>query len=389
MSILNTFVLSSLSVFLAAEAVLAATSSRCPGEEGYFYVNYRHRNPTNGGFVSHNAYVDDTDNIFIAPTAAICGSSHISDRAKVYGTAIIDNASISGRAEVFGDARVSDGAEVTDEAKISENAEVSGSVRISGRAVVSGSARVVNASQDNFAEVSDRARVTGNARVTENAQISGSARVQGNAVISGDASISGKAVITGHTKISDGSVSSGTRNDPDYEGIAKAKKADAEAEAARKAAAAHAKQVQQKNEAKTKRFNEIVKELTDDNYLQTDKDNSITFPSLCRMNADYRVITPASAVLGAGDKTYHLKVFFGESVSFHGYESTTGRICVEVDLRGLASGASSERSYYDNYKRTTGYANGAGCLPVRYSSISDAQYVAGLLNEMHQLCVGE
>lgn len=286
-------------VLLSLDVAMADTNSKCPGEQGYYYINARRRNPTAGGFVSHNAFVDDTDDIFIAPTATVCGSSHVSDRAKVYGTAAIKDSTVSGSAEVFGQARILDGAEVTDQAKVSEDALVSGSVRIYGKAIVAGTAKVINNTQDELAQVFESARVTGGATVRGNAQIHGSARVMGNSVISGDAIVNGNAFVTGYTKLKAGTMSSGTKNDPDYEGIAKAKR-DAEiAEEKRKAAELKAEQdrldklnaddqARKLREANIKRYNEIIKFLVNERFLEDrNQKQSSSFPEICKMETKW------------------------------------------------------------------------------------------------------
>jgi carbonic anhydrase/acetyltransferase-like protein (isoleucine patch superfamily) len=81
---------------------------------------YKRRNPTQGGFVSYQASVDDTEELFIARTAAVCGGSNIQDSPKIFGTSVIRNAKISGSAEINCAAIVENGAEVTDEARITK-----------------------------------------------------------------------------------------------------------------------------------------------------------------------------------------------------------------------------------------------------------------------------
>ncbi|OHU88030.1 hypothetical protein BET10_11710 [Pseudoalteromonas amylolytica] len=110
-----------LAILLAAflsTVVNAATSSSCPNEEGYFYTNDRDtRNPSQGGFVSHDA--DISDNIWLGKNAAICGFATVSNRAR-----------ITGRAIVCGDAVVTGSkARVTGHAKVCGNARIDGSKR--------------------------------------------------------------------------------------------------------------------------------------------------------------------------------------------------------------------------------------------------------------------
>ncbi|BBN81507.1 hypothetical protein PA25_14920 [Pseudoalteromonas sp. A25] len=98
---------------LLSTFVNAATSPSCPGEEGYFYTNDRNtRNPSQGGFVSHDA--DISDNIWLGRNAAICGFSTVSNGARITGRAVIcgdalvkgRKARVTGHAKVCGDARV-------------------------------------------------------------------------------------------------------------------------------------------------------------------------------------------------------------------------------------------------------------------------------------------
>ncbi|MBI2519626.1 MAG: hypothetical protein HYV97_04390 [Bdellovibrio sp.] len=208
------FSIGAFSIVLLVSVALAETSPLCPDEEGYYYTNYRIRNPQKGGFVSNESFVDDvTDNVFIGPKAAICGSSQISGRAKIYGNAIVKGAQVSESAQVYDNAVVENSATVLGEAKIYGDALVSGSVRVDKKAIVAGNAQVSNESEDNLVKVTDNARVTGDATVTENAVISGNARVQGQAVISGNAVITGDALVQGCSKVSQGEVNTGTLNE--------------------------------------------------------------------------------------------------------------------------------------------------------------------------------
>ena len=135
--------LSSILFLMVSVSAEAETSPMCPGEEGYFYVNYQRRNPQAGGFVSYQADVDDSDDVFIAPTAAICGSSSIRDSARIYGTAIVSNSEVYGSARVYGNARVSSNSEIYGEARVYGNSQVIQS-RIFGDATVEGWFKAVN-----------------------------------------------------------------------------------------------------------------------------------------------------------------------------------------------------------------------------------------------------
>lgn len=368
-----------------SEIAIAETSPLCPGETGYYYVNYRRRNPTAGGFVSNEAYADDSDYIFIAPSAAICGSSKVTENAKIYGTAVIKNSSISGRSEIFGNARIQDGAEVIEEAKISEDAVVSGSVRVAGKAVVAGKARIVNYSQDNFAQVQGQARVTGSARITGNAEVSGNARVMGNSVISGNAVVNGTAVVNGFSKISDGTMSSGTRNDEDFEGIAAVKKAAADAEAALAAKKEREKRISDEREQKIKKYQDIVDKITNEGWLgKSGGEYSFEFPTRCEFKMKFRDIQKGELVSYDYSKTLDLKL--KENIQFSTNDSKFYSPCVEVNLRSLESSDKSVLSYYDNQRGTTGTSNGISCIGLKYQDQEGAAGAAKLLNQLIDLC---
>lgn len=260
---------------LMTYATFAATSSNCPGEEGYYFTNYKHRNPTQGGFVSNKADVQDTDDtMFVGPEAAVCGSSRVSGSARIFGDAVINNATVKDNAEISENARIEDGATIAGHAKINGNASVSGSVEVAGEATVTENARLFNSNKDNLAVIGGAARIAGSATVTDNASVEGKARVSGKAKLSGDVSIDGSANIKGFTKRSSGAISSGTLDEPDYDAIEAAKKADAaykkkckdDADAAKAAADAAAIKAslaqQQANDAIQAKLAGIRKDIT-------------------------------------------------------------------------------------------------------------------------------
>lgn len=137
--ILSTCLLSLAAIPFSAAA---ATSAKCPGEEGYIYTNDRNsRNPRAGGFVSHSAFVDD--GVFIAPTAAVCGSASVLRYARVYGNAIVGGeAEVTDKARVYGNALVDGTAYVGGEAKVSDHAHVSGEAIVEGMAWIRGYAKI-------------------------------------------------------------------------------------------------------------------------------------------------------------------------------------------------------------------------------------------------------
>jgi len=217
--------ISAAAIILFSLNSLAATSRECPGEEGYYFTNYKRRNPTQGGFVSNKADVQDTDEmIFIGPEVSICGSSRVSGRARIFGNAVVKGATVKGSAEINEDAIISNGAEVSGNAKVSGKARVSGFVEVTDDAVVTDNAQIYNTDSEKLARVQGKARVGGDAKVTDDAVVEGSARVNGNAKLSGDVRVDGSALIKGHTKRSSGTISNTTLNEPDYEAIERARK---------------------------------------------------------------------------------------------------------------------------------------------------------------------
>lgn len=137
----------------------AATSPKCPGESGYYFTNYKQRNPQQGGFVSYSADVIDDEEVYIAPTAAVCNSSSVSEDARIYGNAIIrGNAEISGDAKVYGNAVIEGDAVITDNARVYENARVGGSSFISGKARIKGWSKIYD--QDVSSGVKDAPQFT-------------------------------------------------------------------------------------------------------------------------------------------------------------------------------------------------------------------------------------
>jgi carbonic anhydrase/acetyltransferase-like protein (isoleucine patch superfamily) len=147
-------------VLIFSAQSFAESSPLCPNEQGYLYTNYRQRNPTQGGFVSNQAFVQDSDEVFISATAAVCGSSSVTGSSKIFGNATIINATVSGNVSIKDNAKVI-GATITD------NAIVAGSVYINGAEVI----------------IRDKAQVSGNAKITGDAIIGGTAIIGGFAKI--------------------------------------------------------------------------------------------------------------------------------------------------------------------------------------------------------------
>lgn len=104
---------------------------------GFYWTNYRQRNPQKGGWVSNGAAVDE--NVFIGPQAKVLGSASVSGRAKIYGNAVVDGeAMVADGAKVFGNAKVTGSAVVRGGAMISGNAIIGGDAVVEGNAIVRG-----------------------------------------------------------------------------------------------------------------------------------------------------------------------------------------------------------------------------------------------------------
>jgi len=169
---------------LLPSLLFAATSSKCPGQNGYFYTNDKSkRNPRKGGFVSEGANVGDY--VFIAPTAAVCDSASVLKFARVYGNAIIKGeAEVTDKARVYGDAIVSGEAVISGEAKVSGHAHISGSAEVKGKSWMKGhfmtskgtyaqgkfSAKPTNAFKAKQAKLNQQAKAVLNSKTVEEAR---------------------------------------------------------------------------------------------------------------------------------------------------------------------------------------------------------------------------
>ncbi|WP_289031756.1 hypothetical protein [uncultured Paraglaciecola sp.] len=92
-----------LTINLISLDIYAATSKKCPGEDGYLFTNHRKTNPTKGGFVGNGAYV--SEEAFIAPTASVCGSATVESGVRLMGNSIVkDEAIVEGKVRVMGNA---------------------------------------------------------------------------------------------------------------------------------------------------------------------------------------------------------------------------------------------------------------------------------------------
>ena len=110
-----------LILLLASSFSMAAYSDLCPGQEGYYFKNYRHRNPQQGGFVAYTAYADEDSDLFIAKTAAVC-----------------DYASVSGNSKILGRSVVRGSSEVSDDSQIRGQIHIVGNTIVSGKSVIMG-----------------------------------------------------------------------------------------------------------------------------------------------------------------------------------------------------------------------------------------------------------
>lgn len=114
-------------MFAFSAMAFASTSPKCPGEEGYYYTNYRRtNNPQEGGFVSYTATVQDSSSIVIGKLAAVCGNALIFDSANLSGTVL-----------VRGNAEVSDSAIITGDVILEGDVVVKGKSIIRGRGTLS------------------------------------------------------------------------------------------------------------------------------------------------------------------------------------------------------------------------------------------------------------
>lgn len=197
-----------LLVFLSSFEIFA---SPCSGEDGYYWTNYRGRpNQSRGGFISNEAFADDSyNNVFIGPSAQVCGSSVIVGDVKIIGKAVVESASISDDVVIKEDAYVGPGVEIKDRAQVAGDAFVMGSVLIEGEAKIGGKASVSNESDEFVVIISENARVFQNAKVSGNAFIGGKAFIMGNSTVKGDAVVNGNAKLRGWFEVSEGEISSG------------------------------------------------------------------------------------------------------------------------------------------------------------------------------------
>ena len=116
-----------LLMILLSSTIFAETSDKCPGEEGYYYTNYRHtNNPQNGGFVSYTATIEDNTRIVIGKMAAVCGNA-----------IILGSPNISGNVIVRGNAEVSDSSIITGDVILEGDVVVKGKSIIKGRGTLS------------------------------------------------------------------------------------------------------------------------------------------------------------------------------------------------------------------------------------------------------------
>ncbi|MGB0454088.1 MAG: hypothetical protein ACPGJV_10280 [Bacteriovoracaceae bacterium] len=119
-----------IQALITLEAI-AATSGLCPGEQGYYFENYRHRNPQRGGFVANTAYIGE--HVFLAPSAAICGNANVDGQARILGTSVITGFAF-----------------ITDNVRIQGNITVKGSTSIEGSSVITGNGTLPEGSYSDY-----------------------------------------------------------------------------------------------------------------------------------------------------------------------------------------------------------------------------------------------
>ena len=119
------------------ELTASTTSPKCLDEAGEVWINFRHRNPTEGGFVGHGTHVEES--VFVAKSAAVCGSASVEGKVRIYGNSIVkDNARVEGNAKIFGNAVIKNNASVEGNAKVYEDAVVGGDTVLMGDVQVKG-----------------------------------------------------------------------------------------------------------------------------------------------------------------------------------------------------------------------------------------------------------
>lgn len=137
------------------------------------------------------------------------GSSWIADNAKVYGeAAILDNAVVSGNAEVFGAARITAEAQVYGNAVVSDYAIVTASAQVYDEASVEDSAQIYgnaticgNALVSSYAKVYDYASVEGSAQIYDNVHVYGHATIKDRAYLYKDAHVKGNTIVSNNERV--------------------------------------------------------------------------------------------------------------------------------------------------------------------------------------------
>ena len=211
-----------------ATVAVAETSSKCPGEEGFFYTNDKRRNPRAGGFVSNEASVVDDDNVTIEPEAAVCGSSTLSGRITLFGKAVVRNVHIDGtdRVLIGGSAKIV-GADISGRVEVKERVEIRGNISIEGSGEkgirIYGDADIYNSSSSREMRILDQAQIFGETQLRDVIVVGDTSRIFGKARLSGSVSIRGASEIQGFTKRSSGVLVDVQLNEPDYDAIAAAK----------------------------------------------------------------------------------------------------------------------------------------------------------------------
>lgn len=134
-----------------------------------------------GGLVSYDFTLDQYGECWVGFGAKALGLSRV-----MHNAAVLDQALVHGKAQLWDNSKVSGCAEIDDAARLHNSAHVLGNAivyeasRIGDNAVVGGDARI-----NNFAWVFGNANVSGNALISECARIKGDTVIDGDSVIKG------------------------------------------------------------------------------------------------------------------------------------------------------------------------------------------------------------
>lgn len=130
---------------LSSSSVALADTCDCDGEPGQRWTNVRDGVKRTGGCVGFNASVSDDS--FVAPSAAVCGSAVVSLKARIFDGCIVTGKSIMQSAACYGDAMITGDARVTGkQIRVYQNSMVTGDTVLSGTITVKGNIRLTSGS---------------------------------------------------------------------------------------------------------------------------------------------------------------------------------------------------------------------------------------------------